>query len=278
MNNRDKRKKIAEDTLAILEAGHYTTPSGKRIDIASVQAQAEAGTKLYTPADSDLLLQEQAYLRQEALATRITVINETTLNAVRALVAEGAQDVLCLNFASARNPGGGFLGGSQAQEESIARSTGLYNCQLQTPDYYEVNRATKSCVYTDHMIYSPAVPIIKDEEGNNLEDLVTCAVITAPAVNTGVVKNREPERMAEIEQIMKRRISKVLAIALENQHRNIVLGAWGCGVFQNDPRDIAVYFREVLEGSFRGQFEQIVFAIYARQDRFINPFIKEFSD
>ncbi len=277
MNNRDKRKKIAEDTLAILEAGHYTTPSGKKIDIASAQAQAETGTKLYTPAESDLLLQEQAYLRQEELATRITVINETTLNAVRALVAEGAQDVLCLNFASARNPGGGFLGGNQAQEESIARSTGLYNCQLRTPDYYEVNRATKSCVYTDHMIYSPAVPIIKDEEGNNLEELVTCAVITAPAVNTGVVKNREPERMGEIEQIMKRRISKVLAIALENQHRNIVLGAWGCGVFQNDPQDIAVYFREVLESSFKGQFEQIVFAIYARQDSFINPFIKEFS-
>lgn len=277
MDNRDKRKKIAEDTLAILETGYYTSPGGKRIDIASTQAQAETGTRLYTPSDSDLMLQEQSFLRSDKLATRISVINETTLNAVRALVAEGAEDVLCLNFASARNPGGGFLGGSQAQEESIARASGLYKCQLTTPAYYEVNRATKSCVYTDHMIYSPAVPIIKDEAGNNLEELVTCAVITAPAVNTGVVKNREPERMAEIEQIMKRRISKVLGIALENLHRNIVLGAWGCGVFQNDPKDIARYFREVLAGPFQGQFERIVFAIYARQERFINPFLAEFS-
>lgn len=278
MNNREKRRKIAEDTLAILDAGYYTSPTGKRVDIAAVQAQAEAGTKLYTPEASDELLQGHTYPEALEHPTRFSVINETTLNAVRALVDEGVDKVLCLNFASARNAGGGFLGGSQAQEESIARSTGLYNCQQKTPDYYEINRATKSCVYTDHMIYSPAVPIIKDEEGNNLEELVTCAVITAPAVNTGVVKNREPERMPEIEGIMKRRIRKVLAIALDNAHRNIVLGAWGCGVFQNDPQDIARYFREVLEEDvFKQRFERVVFAIYARQDRFINPFLKEFG-
>lgn len=81
------------------------------------------------------------------------------------------------------------------------------------------------------MIYSPNVPILKNEDGNNLEELISSAIITAPAVNAGVVKQREPERISEIEKVMKRRIRKVLAISLENGHTTIVLGAWGCGVF-----------------------------------------------
>jgi len=127
------------------------------------------------------------------------------------------------------------------------------------------------------MIYSPNVPIFKNEDGINLEELTCCGIITAPAVNAGVVKSREPERIDEIEEIMKRRIRKVLAISLEYGHRSIVLGAWGCGVFRNDPKDVARYFREILETSYENKFEKIVFAIYGRDERFINPFYDEFG-
>ena len=75
---------------------------------------------------------------------------------------------------------------------------------------------------------------------------------------------------------MKRRIEKVLAIALKHGHQSIVLGAWGCGVFQNDPNDMARYFKEVIEEKFNNQFQKITFAIYARNERFIKPFQEAF--
>lgn len=277
MNNREQRKKIAEETLKILERGYFETPSGNRIDITNLQEKAELGTKLYKPKDSDEILGKGSY-EELGISTEIQVTNQTTLDAVRALIKEGHKDVLCLNFASAKNPGGGFLGGSQAQEESIARSTGLYNCQIKSFEYYEVNRSTVSCIYTDYMIYSPNVPILKNEKGENLETLQYCGIITAPAVNTGVVKKKEPEKVSEIEEVMKRRIRKVLSISLENNHKAIVLGAWGCGVFQNDPKDIAKYFKEIIEGEYKNRFSKIIFAIYSRNERFIKPFQEEFGE
>ena len=277
MNNRADRKKIAEDTLKILEQGYFTAPSGKKVEISELQKKAVLGTKLYTPKASDEILKNRSFKDLET-STIIEVTNQTTLDATKMLIAEGHKDVLSLNFASAKNPGGGFLGGSQAQEESIARSTGLYKCQVHAFEYYEANRVIKSCIYTDHMIYSPYVPIIKNEEGINLEEAVYCGIITAPAVNAGIVRKKEPEKIAQIEVVMKRRIRKVLSISLENNHKTLVLGAWGCGVFQNNPKDIAKYFKEALETEYKNCFERIIFAIYAKNERFIKPFQEEFED
>ncbi|HFA49667.1 MAG TPA: TIGR02452 family protein [Bacteroidetes bacterium] len=276
MTNRNKRRVIAEDTLYILDKGFFETPNGEIIDIKETQSLAENNTIVYSPESSDLLIKNRVDIISNN-KTEIEVTKETTLNATRRLIKEGHTDVLCLNFASAKNAGGGFLGGSQAQEESIARSTGLYNCQQKAAAYYKSNRKIRSCFYTDYMIYSPNVPIIKDEDGNNLEELVTASIITAPAVNTGVVKHREKDRMHEIEIVMKRRIEKVLAIALEHQHKAIVLGAWGCGVFQNKPEDIADYFKEIIETKFKNDFNKIVFAVYSKNERFIAPFYEAFG-
>ena len=279
MSERINRKNIAEDTLEILSQGFFISANGERIEIATKQQFAEENTVTYSPEISDNLIANRQSAAEQVTesGTQITVTGETTLDAVRRLIKEGEEDVVCLNFASAKNPGGGFLGGSQAQEESIARSTGLYNCLLKADEYYQTNRNTKSCFYTDYMIYSPAIPIIKDEAGNNLDALYTTAVITAPAVNRGVVKSRESERLPEVESVMKRRIEKVLAIALAHKHKTIVLGAWGCGVFQNDPVKIASYFKEVIDAKFENAFSKIVFAVYSRNERFIKPFQMEFG-
>lgn len=276
MNKREKRRQIAEDTLDILSKGCYINAKGDRIVISEAQKRAESGTMVYSPTQSDQLLATRIK-GVSKLPTEIVVNSKTSLDAVRMLLDESKEKVLCLNFASARNAGGGFLGGSQAQEESIARATGLYNCQLLASEYYTTNRQVKSCIYTDYMIYSPEVPILKQEDGTLETELRTCGIITAPAVNMGVVKNREPERVGEVAQIMKRRIQKVLAIALFHGYKRIVLGAWGCGVFQNSPEDMAAYFYEVLEGEFKNEFHQVVFAIYSNNERFIRPFREKFA-
>jgi uncharacterized protein (TIGR02452 family) len=53
-----------------------------------------------------------------------------------------------------------------------------------------------------------------------------------------------------------------LALALERNHTRIVLGAWGCGVFANDPRAVAGVFADALAGAFQGCFAEVVFAVY----------------
>lgn len=265
----------AEDTLAILEKGYYLNEKGGQIDIYGQQKDAQKGTLVYSPSQGDEVISNRTPAHFES--TQIAVTGESTIEAILRLIAEGNKDVLALNFASAKNPGGGFLGGSQAQEESLARSTGLYPTLLKGSPYYEENRKSKSCFYTDYMIYSPHVPIIKDDNNRYLEELTLASFITAPAVNTGVIRHRTRGRLGEIEEVMKRRIAKVLALAELHGHSTIVLGAWGCGVFQNDPEDIARYFYEVIHKDFGLSFKKIVFAIYANNDRFITPFKNYFE-
>ncbi|MBX2842535.1 MAG: TIGR02452 family protein [Flammeovirgaceae bacterium] len=275
MSKRNNRKNIATETLKIMEQGHFISGSNEKISIEEELNYAVKNTTIYTPESSNELINE---LNPISLGepTQFEVTAETTLDATRRLINEGNNDVLCLNFASAKNPGGGFLGGSQAQEESIARASGLYNCLLKGEEYYKINRAIKTCFYTDYMIYSPEVPIFKDEEGNNLDKIYKASVITAPAVNKGVIRFKERSKLPEIELVMKRRIEKVLAIAYSHKNFNLVLGAWGCGVFQNDPAEIAMYFKEIIDSKFKNVFKKIVFAVYAKNERFINPFKSHF--
>lgn len=272
--SRSLRRTIASDTLAILKAGKYANAARETVHIGQAQKKAEKNTVLYTPEALDRLLDHAMAGDEE---TKYRVVHSTTLDAARALVAEGSENPFVLNFASAKNPGGGFLGGSQAQEESLARSSGLYPCLLEARPYYDTHRSGKSCFYTDHMIYSPEVPVIKDEKGELLDDAVLVSFLTSAAVNTGVVKRQEQKRIDQIEDAMRLRIQKVLTVAVEHGHETLVLGAWGCGVFQNDPKVIARLFKEALHGPFVGCFREVVFAVYSRNERFITPFFGEFG-
>ncbi len=188
----------------------------------------------------------------------IEVVDQTILQAIFDIEAENC---LCLNFASAKNPGGGWLTGANAQEESIARSSGLFTIFQHYPNFFIANSYLKNCYYTDNVIYSPCVPVFRDDN-HRLVKPVPMSFITAPAVNIGGLKqNRQFDNNKAVE-IMKYRINKVLSISAIHSHRTLLLGAWGCGAFQNDPEIIAKLFKEALCGTFDGVFEKIRFVIY----------------
>ncbi|OMF97169.1 TIGR02452 family protein [Paenibacillus sp. FSL R7-0273] len=173
--------------------------------------------------------------------------------------------IVCLNFASAKNPGGGFLGGSQAQEESLARASALYPSISQMKEMYDYNRGRRTCLYSHYMIHSPGVPVFRDSRDLLLEEPYTVSMITAPAVNAGVVRERDPQEAPLIAGVMLERIRYILAVAAEQGHRTIVLGAFGCGVFRNDPAEVAGFFRQVLaEEDYQALFDSIVFAVLDR--------------
>jgi uncharacterized protein (TIGR02452 family) len=269
MAKRATRAQTARETLTILETGAYLTPGGTRVDVSADLAAACAQSVLYAPADfhevyrrRDQLLREQGSRPPCAFE----VVNETTLHAARRLVGDGSVRVLALNFASARHLGGGFLQGSEAQEESLARASGLYACLRRFPQMYEHNQQLPTCLYSDHMIYAPAVPVFRDDDDTLLEGPYRVSFLTAPAVNAGAVRRNEPARVAEIEAVMRDRTEKVLALALLHGYEGLVLGAWGCGVFGNDPASVARFFAQHLTGAglFRDAFRRVVFAVLDR--------------
>ena len=160
--------------------------------------------------------------------------------------------------------GGGFLRGTEAQEENLAKSSGLYPCLAQKSAYYERNRARRSGIYNDDMIYSPRVPVFRDDDYALLEHVHYVAMLTAPAVNRGAVAEHEPERTGDIEAVMLHRIDLLLSLAAAHGHGTLVLGAWGCGIFRNKPEDMARWFAaHLLHGErYRGVFELISFAVW----------------
>lgn len=277
MANRNERARIAAETVQILSAGSYVGPSGTKVDIFPALNYAINETRLFAPGQ----LAKIAALKPVLHATsRIRVINCTTLSAAKQLHAVyEAERIALLNFASARNPGGGFLSGSQAQEESLARASGLYASLNRMTDYYDANRRHKSALYTDHMIYAPFVPVFRADADQLLDTPWTVSMITAPAVNAGVVRSQEPQNASRIREVMSHRIACVLALAAHYGHDALVLGAWGCGVFANDPREVAGLFADYLlgDGRYSRTFAEVIFAILDRRGDILRPFEEAFG-
>ena len=255
-------KDVAQETLTIVREGKFINSLGKVIDFSEEQQAAEAGTLLYTPEQVSQLLQKPVSKDNHNAIVEVT--DETTQVAAHRLVTlEECSDLVLLNYASARNPGGGFINGAKAQEEDLARCSGLYPCLLKQPDYYEINRAHKSLLYTDRIIYSPQVPWFRTSSRTILDDFFLASVITAPAPNASQILRRDVTAGAEIETTLRRRAGYILTIAREQGHRTLLLGAWGCGVFGNDPNLVADAFGQWLsEPRFQGCFERVVFGIY----------------
>ena len=144
---------------------------------------------------------------------------------------------------------------------------------------YPAHRALHDPMYTSWMIWSPGVPVFRDDAGALLEEPFACAFLTAAAPNAGVVLEREPARAAEVREVMRARAPRSLAVAALHGHTHLVLGAWGCGVFRNDPAVVAAAYADELGGAYAGVFEEVVFAIFdpTAERRFLRPFEDRFA-
>lgn len=262
--------RLGRETVEIVQRRGYEV-GGRRIDLGPAVDFAVSGTREHRPED-DVPLEAPG-----GHDTRFEVTGETTLEAGRRLAGEGLRPA-ALNFASAKHPGGGFLGGARAQEESLARSSALFAC-LDGREMYSFHRARRDPMYTHWVIWSPEVPVFREDDGTLLEEPWSCTFITCAAVNAGVALRRDPDRRAEVHEVMRERTLRVLGVAAMHEHEHLVLGAWGCGVFGNDTGRVAELFHEALSGPFRGAFARVVFAIldHSRERRHRGPFERRFG-
>jgi len=183
---------------------------------------------------------------------KVNLVKQSTLQAIS---TNKDKVYAVLNFASARTPGGGTMHGAWAQEESLCRNSSLLPVIAKCKEYY-IPKAPIP-YYTDKIIYSKPIYIFKDDWGNKIDEPIECEVITCAAPNYMKVEEVD---LKKHEAVISKRFTKVLKSAIDNNKRNIILGAWGCGAFQNPSEINAQVFREVLD-SFAKDFDEIIFAI-----------------
>lgn len=263
-NHQANRAILAEqgkETLEIARSGLC-----KKVNIKEWVLAARDQTKFYLPSDHPEIDVETKLNAPTLSPPVVELRNETTLSAIQRLEDQfGFKGQVCaLNFASAKNPGGGVKTGAQAQEESLARASALVLCIQAGPGYAE-NRRVKNKIYTDHVTYSPKVPVFRNERGKlalSKEQIRFVSFVSSAAPNrSAVTKSHE----TEVAEALERRIDRTLAIMALHGHRAIVLGAYGCGVFGNDPELVAELFVKFLTKKYNGMFDHVVFAVYSRK-------------
>ena len=193
--------------------------------------------------------------------TDIILEESTTSEAIYKYGEECRGDkITALNFASYKNPGGMFLNGSSAQEESLCHESNLYNILKRLEDRFYVpnRRRLNNSLYNSNLIYTPSVYF----ESVNLDE-VYCDIITCAAPNRTAARRWKKIPDDIINEHMEDRIDHVLFAALDNRVDVLILGAFGCGVFGNEPKVVAKIFKKFLETDYKGVFKKVVFAIPA---------------
>lgn len=254
--NKNSRLGIAQKTIQIIEDGFYYKNNEKVEVNLAIENNIEK-TFTIAPEEWNGIMDKPIIDNNET--AQIIVKNSST---IEAMIDEEGTKIAVLNFASAKNPGGGFLGGASAQEESLARSSSLYASLTKDKTMYEYNKNQRTFLYSDYMIYSPATMFWFNDEGNTLAKEIVVDVITSPAPNKGaMLQHNRTEEIEQIEAVFIKRMEYVLQIANQQNIETLILGAWGCGVFRNDPKEVATLFMNVIKEKYSNAFKKIVFAI-----------------
>ncbi|MFE2543795.1 TIGR02452 family protein [Actinacidiphila glaucinigra] len=260
---------LAKETEGLVATGRYRTARGVEVAIGEAVARAVRGTRMYGPEPVDPGPRTGTGPGTEPIGpTAFEVTGEDSLQAARRLAGRApGVPVAVLNFASARNPGGGYVNGAQAQEEALCRASALYTTLLTVREFYDWHRADRSPFYSDRVIHSPGVPVFRDEHGVLLDEPFEAGFLTSAAPNAGVILRQEPDAADRVPAALSTRAGRVLEVAAAHGYPSLVLGAWGCGVFRNDPAAVAAAFRGHLGpgGRFADRFGRVVFAVLDRR-------------
>lgn len=219
--------------------------------------RAAEQTKLY--GEQDVVPDVQPV---EGVYTKIATVRMTTVDAAFEEAKAGRDTRICLlNFASYKEPGGMFMQGSMAQEESLCHASVLYlvlaSDRVMGMFYNKHGKMLNRALYHSDLLYSPDVLFfLQSEKKGRRFDVITCA---APNKKTAQRYNGVSD--GEVEQAMYHRIDSILYTAWKEGAEVLILGAFGCGVFGNDLSSVSSQFKELLSGKYRGCFRRAVFAV-----------------
>ena len=241
--------------------GEYHAPSGQVISIRPQLDFCLSRTHYYAPTTCLDIPEVKNNPNR-----KIEMTSESSLEAATRLFKLSIGKIAVLNFASAHNPGGGFLNGSFAQEETSARSSALYSCLTNTTagqQFYKHHESIRSTYYSDALVYAEGVPVFATNDGSMLlEKPYTVDFVSMAAVNC--LRGKISPELPRVVDTMRIRIQRVLSACMKHGATHLVLGAFGCGVFSNSPRIIGQLFAECLKMQKYQGFTHIIFALHSR--------------
>ncbi len=262
MSTREERVEVFQDTINWINSDPNLSLS---------VAQAKHNTDVYFEDDYP------EYDIEGKQETKITVTGYRSYEAAMNLRREYPDaKIAVMNFANAFQAGGGVTKGSSAQEECLCRTSTLYPLLYRKTlrdSYYKHHHDLNSPKASDALIYTEGVIICKTDEDlpkrMPKEDWVTVDVITIAAPNlsqkanpfVALVGNRTSMSDAELFGYHVKRAIHMLTVAASKKADVLVLGAFGCGAFHNDPNVVARAYKVALQ-EFPKIFKHVEFAVY----------------
>lgn len=241
-------KSIYHRNQQIYRENKYTTSTGKIVDFDN-----NAQTTLYR--EVQIVAEVQ---RETPFCIADATVRCGTIDCILKLRESGIDgNITALNFANALMPGGAYVLGGNAQEESLCRASLLYHEISKCTEMYRHNLLLTSPLYSDYMIYSRDVLIIADDDGQLLEQPCRASFITSPAVNRTCAKYVVSQQ--KIDSVMERRINKIVSLAVCEDSEVIVLGAFGCGAFGNQRERVFPLLEQAVNRYVPNQIK-VVFA------------------
>lgn len=279
---------ILRETISIVEAGGY------RKDHRNIKLKlspAEYGHAIYLDPERVHEISREPDVQSPATGKLcgIDVIDDDSYSAAHSLslTAKGGENILVLNFANSVNPGGGVRYGASAQEEDLCRkSTLLFSLEgREAEGFYEYHREDGNDMASDAIVLTPDVEVIRGRHNGLLGETMVLSVITcaAPDLRHDSGISAEDD---ELRDVFCRRINGLLHVAAAYGYRSLVLGAWGCGAFGNDPQVVADMFRKAIVEFDRGGhgvddcFDDICFAVldHSIEQQNFKAFARDFDD
>ena len=262
MSAREERVKIFEDTMDWINTNK---------DLSDSVNNAKNHTEIFYEDDYP------EFNQKNICDTQITVTRHRSFEAaIKLHKTDCKSKIAVLNFANAFHAGGGVTTGSSAQEESLCRTSTLYPLiyrKYLRDTFYKHHFERNNPKATDSLIYTEGVIICKTDEDlpqrMKKEDWVKVDVITCAApdlrkksnMHASIINNGTYMNDAELFGYHVKRAVHILSCAAAKGADTLVLGAFGCGAFQNNPETVAKAYKTVLE-IFPNVFRRIEFAIY----------------
>ena len=210
-----------------------------------------------------------------AESAQVIVTKNRSFEAARPYAEQGRK-IAVLNFASSTNPGGGVTSGASAQEECLCRVSTLYPClkdESMWDLFYAPHRKARNPLHNDDIIYTKDVIVFKDDDYQPLPkpftvDVITCAAPTLREQSSNRYNPSDGDKAPDItpEDLLalhEKRGRQILSAAAANGAQVIILGAFGCGAFRNDPAVVAQAYANILP-EYLHYFRTIEFAVYCR--------------
>ena len=262
MFTREERIEVFQDTLDWIE---------KDPDLSASVRTAKKNTTVFYEDDYP------AFDTSGTKAMSVTVSMDRSYHAAMRLSREnpGAK-IAVMNFANAFKAGGGVERGAGAQEESLCRTSTLYPLLYRKylyDTFYKHHRDMNTPKASDSLVYTEGVIICKTDTGlpqrMPKEDWVTVDVITVAApdlrrksnMHAALVAGGTYMNDAELFGYHVKRAIHILTCAAAKKADILVLGAFGCGAFENNPEVVARAYRTALQ-VFPKVFSRIEFAVY----------------